>query len=247
MSASLSITEAQIFTALGNVLQSFGLVNAAGASIPIRQGQANRVASPPQADYALMWPLLNDRLSLNVDAFTDSSLTGSITGSVLTVTAVLAGSVAPGVALWALGQSAAQGVVLGQLTGVPGGIGTYQLAPAADLPSGTLYCGSRQAMQPLELTIQVDIHGPASSDNATRVSTQWRNQIGVNACQAQGAILAPLYNSSPRQIPFINDQDQYEQRWSLDLCMQVNPVLTVPQQFASNVSVTAQPVQSLAP
>lgn len=71
-----------------------------------------------------------------------ASITGSVTGNVLTVSAVGSGSVVPGAVL--AGTVGGSGVVAGtqivaQLTGTPGGVGTYALNyPEQSVGSGTL-------------------------------------------------------------------------------------------------------------
>lgn len=246
MSVTISVTEAQIFTALGNVLQSFGLVNAAGTAIPIVQGQANRVPAPAVADYAVMWPVGRDRLSTNVSTYSDNQITGSITANVLTVTVVKVGAVVPGQTLYGPNVSSAP-VILTQTAGPTGGAGTYTVSTTANAASGPIYCGAKGMLEPVMITTQVDIHGPSSADNATRLMTQWRSETGTQACEDQGGIISPLYADTARQVPFINDQDQYEERWSVDLYMQANPIITVTQQFATSAQVTVKSVQSLAP
>ena len=231
MSATISITEAQIFTALGAVLQSFGPVNAAGTLIPIVRGQVNRVPAPAAADYAVMWPILRERLEFNVTTYSDNIVTGSIAGNVLSVTAVANGAVAPGQTLYGPNVTGSP-VVVSQATGTPGGVGTYALNGSQTAASGPVYCGTKAMMQPQQMTVQVDIHGPASADNASRIATQWFDETGVQACLDQGAIIAPLYANPPRQIPFVNDQDQWEERWVVELVLQASPIVTVTQQFA---------------
>jgi hypothetical protein len=244
--SSISITEAQIFAAIGNVLTAFGLVSASGLAIPIVRGQVNRVPEPASPDFAVMWPIHRDRLATNVRLTSDNALTGSISGTVLTVSALNGGSVAIGQPVYGL-TTAPNTVILSQIGGAPSGVGTYAVSVAQTVPSGPLYCGTTQAMQPMELTIQVDVHGPASADNVTRIATLWRDQFGVDACQAQGDIIAPLYTSDPRQMPFDNAEQQVEERWSIDLCCQANPVVTVTQQFAAELTITTIPVDVIYP
>lgn len=64
---------------------------------------------------------------------TPGSLTGSIAGAVLTVTAVTAGYLSPGQTLAGAGVAAGTSIT-GQLTGTPGGVGTYSVSPATSAP-----------------------------------------------------------------------------------------------------------------
>lgn len=88
-------------------------------------------------------------------------------------------------------------------------------------------------------TVQCDCYGPLAQDNATIIQALWRDEYGVLQLATSGFDITPLYTSEPRNLTFINDQDQYEYRWSVDLHMQVNPILTVPQQFAAQLRMTA--------
>ncbi len=106
---------------------------------------------------------------------------------------------------------------------------------------------SIDAMQETEVTIQADIHGPASADNAARITTLFRDQFGVSAFQALGVALAPLYTSDPKQMPFDNGEQQIEERWTVDLTMQANITLTSQAQFADAVSVTTMAVDTAFP
>jgi hypothetical protein len=244
MAATLSITETAIFTAMNAVLQTFGLVNAAGLAIPIIKGQVNRVPEPGQPDFAIMWPLMRDRLATNVDTTIDSQVTGSIASNVLTVTHVILGSVLIGQALYGAGITVGCSVVK-QLGGTGGGVGTYSTTTTTDVGSETIYCGTNTLMQPTEFTAQIDIHGPSSADNAQRVTTLWRDEYAILGFQEIGAGIVPLYTSDPRQLAFTNAEQQYEDRWSVDLCMQINPVVTVTQQFADQLVATLYSVETV--
>ena len=247
MMTALSITEAQIFTALGGVLSQFGLASTSGAMpIPIVRGQVNRVPQPAQPDHVVMWPLLRTRLATNIDATTDAQFLGSIAANVLTVGHVVAGSPAIGQSLFGTGITPGC-AILSQISGTPNGAGAYQVSPTANVAYGTIYNGTDAITQKTELTVQVDIHGPASADNAARISTIWRDQACVDLFTANGGFVCPLYHSDPRQLPFENAENQVEERWSIDLAMQVNPVITLPMQFAGTLVATPIPVATVSP
>lgn len=95
--------------------------------------------------------------------------------------------------------------------------------------------GARYAMTSMELTVQADLFGPAAGDNSQIVKSMWRDR---NATEYFGTFNgAPLFASDLRQTPFVNDQQQYEYRWSLDLVMQINPTITVVQEFAASLAI----------
>jgi hypothetical protein len=47
----------------------------------------------------------------------------------------------------------------------------------------------------------------------------------------------PLYADDPRYMPFVNENQQYEWRWVLEACFQVNQTVVVPKQYADAVDV----------
>lgn len=245
MSATVSLTQTQIFIALVAVLSSFGLVSGAGVAIPIVRGQVNRVPEPKGADFVVMWPLARDRLTMNVDTWQDTIITGSIASNVLTVTNVTHGPILIGQGLY--GTNIATGCrILAQLSGTAGGNGTYTVSATPNHSSELMYCGTGAAMQETDVMMQIDVHGPASADNVARISTLWRDQFAVSAFVGLGLTLSPLYASDPRQIPFEDGEQQTEERWTIDLSMQANVTITTTQQFADELIATLTPVETLA-
>lgn len=89
--------------------------------------------------------------------------------------------------------------------------------------------------QGLELTVQIDCYGPTSCDWANTLSTLLRDNYG---CVALAPSCQPLYADEARMIPLVGGEEQYEERWSLDARLQVNPVVTIPQQYAKVLDLT---------
>ena len=85
-----------------------------------------------------------------------------------------------------------------------------------------------------QYTIQVDFYGPNSGDWALTFQTLFRDEYAV---QNFPAGIAPLYADDPVQLPLINGEAQWEQRWRSAAVMQINPVVTVPQQSATALGV----------
>ena len=92
-------------------------------------------------------------------------------------------------------------------------------------------------LNPTNAVIQIDVHGPAAADNAQIITTLFWSGYACDIFQASGFDITPLYNSDPRQLPYLNGEQQIETRWSIDLNLQVNAVVSVPQQFASALNV----------
>jgi len=242
MSATLSLTESQIFTALRNFLLSV-----LPAGVECVRGLDNRVPEPAGTNFVTMTPLLRERLETNVDAYSDTAFTGSITGNTLTVTNVSLGAITVGAQL--LGNNLAANTVVTALGTGTGGDGTYTVTPAQTLASQTIAAGVQTLMQPVKVTIQLDVHGPNSADNSQIITTTWRDDYAIEklALLNSGFDLAPLFHSEPKQIPFLNGEQQIEERWVIDLVLQANPIVTVPQQFASSLDVVLVDVEAKYP
>jgi hypothetical protein len=153
--------------------------------------------------------------------------------------------VLPGATLYGPGVTTAC-QILSQSSGPSGGPGVYATTPTADVSAQTMYCGTGAYLQETEVTIQADVHGPGSADNAARIATLWRDEFGFEALQGQNIAISPLYTTEPRQMPFDNGEQQVEERWIVELCMQANVTVTTTQQFADQFQVTTTPVETLA-
>ncbi len=105
--------------------------------------------------------------------------------------------------------------------------------------------------------MQLDVHDKPGADdkswnNASTIATVFRDAKGVayveDAWVAIGGTgespVTPLHADDPKQIPFRNDQDQTENRWVVMLRMQVDQMLTLPQEFADELEVTLIPADS---
>lgn len=241
MSISLSLTEAQTFQALGNFLLAATL-----AGTDVMQAQVNRVPETQAADFVLMNSVLQERLSTNIDSYADALFVGSIAGNTLTITAVEYGVLAVGSQV--LGFGIAANTEITALGTGTGGVGTYTVSGAPQtVSSEPIAAGVSTKLQPMKVTMQLDVHGPKSADNVALITTLFRDEFGVDQFRASGFDVTPLYMSDPRQGPFLNDEDQIEQRWVIDCVMQCNPIVTVPQEFADALNVTLIEVDASYP
>lgn len=234
-----SITESALQIALGDFI-------AAATGLPAGQviiGQTNRVASP-EGDYVVMWPLRRPRLATNIDTTADAKFTGSIAGATMTITDVITGQMNQGATVFGVGVAAGTSVIA-QVNGRPAGVGTYTIAPSQNVGSGTLSAGQTGIEQSTEVVYQLDVHGKNASDNAQSIATLFRDQYGVT--QFAGTGVTPLYCDEPRQLAFVTAAVEYEERWSIDLHMQFDPVLSVPQQYADAAIVNVISVTEAFP
>jgi hypothetical protein len=223
---NLSLTQSQTFVVLGAFLREI-----LPSGIPIVLGQENRVPEPEDENFVVVTPLLRTRLETNIDTYEDALFTGSIADDTLTVTAMQYGALSVGSTVF--GVDVATGTRVTALGTGTGGIGTYLVTPEQTVATPAfMAAGSQNLMQPTQLTVQLDVHGPLSADNAQVIATMLRDPYAVDFFAAANADVAPLYTSDPRQMPFSNGEQQIEDRWLVEAQLQVNPSITVPQQFA---------------
>lgn len=230
MTISLTPKQDDVFTVLRSVLTGF-----LPSGIPIVQGQVNRVPEPQGANFVVMWPMRRKRLATNVDGTVDTRFIGSIAGTTLTITTLDYGAVAVGSLIF--GVDVAAGTTVTALGTGTGGVGTYTVSSSQTVASTVMAAGVLNILQPTELTVQLDIHGEEGPNNAQTISTLLRDDYGVQAFLALGSTVVPLHADDPRQMPFVNAEQQYEDRWIVEVCLQVNETVQVPQQFADAVVV----------
>lgn len=233
-----SLSQDAINTALGAFLTAI-----LPAGVKVIVGQVNRVASP-EGDFVVMWPLRRPRLATNLEIDADTKFEGSITAGIMTVTHIDFGAILPGNPVFGTGVTDGTAVV-NQISGPTGGAGSYTIAPAQTVSARTLSASTVQVEQDTDCVMQLDVHGTASADNAQTISTLMRSPYAVDQLSPSGA--TPLYADDPKQMPFITAANQYEDRWVVEAHLQINPVVSVPTQFADAVAVTTVDVDVAYP
>lgn len=212
-------------------------------------GQVNRVPEVKGKEYLVLSVLRNTRLRTNVDTAADCKFTGAIAATAMTVSVLTSGAIAIGATVFGTGVAAGTTVV-DQVSGAPGGVGVYTVAPSQTVSSRTLSAGQMDLEQGAEYVVQIDFHsaGLQASDYAMTVSTTFRDPFATEFFAAQvPSYAAPLYADDPRQVPFINDQQQWEWRWVLEAHLQANPVVVIPQQYADEIDVGINSVDATFP
>lgn len=107
--------------------------------------------------------------------------------------------------------------------------------------------GTRNSKVSWEARVQLDVHGPNSADNSAIIATLFRDEYGCTVFASVNTEIQPLYCEEPKQMPFINGENQYEQRWIIDAAIQYNPITQTPQDFAGEVNVTIVSVDAAYP
>lgn len=224
-----------------SALRSF-LLNVLPSGVEVIAAIANRVPEPKSSTFVLMTATRYQRIETNIDSSNDVRYTGSIAANVMTVTNVNFGVIEAGAAVFGVGVDTATTIV-NQTGGTPGGIGTYTVSVPQSISIRVLASGSNLIQLNSQMTVQLDFHSVDNSaaDLANTVSAALRDPYGVNFFAGLTPPLngiAPLYADDPRQMPFINENNQAEWRWILEANFQINQVISVPQQYADSIEVT---------
>lgn len=233
-------TQSDIQTALRNFLLAI-----LPAGIEVIESQDNRVPEPVGPDFVEYTAIRRPRLATNIDDYADALFTGSIAGSTMTITAVAYGALVVGSTIFGVGVAAGTMVIaLGTGTG---GMGTYTVSPAQTISSEPLAAGVETLLQETEVVFQLDVHGPASADNVQIISTMFRDAYAVAQFATSGFDVTPLYADDPRQMAFVNENQQYENRWTVDCHLQCNQTISVPQQYFDVATVELVSVDASYP
>jgi hypothetical protein len=105
----------------------------------------------------------------------------------------------------------------------------------------------RGDLEKVMATVQIDVHGPLAADNAQIIETLFRSDWAVDLFATYGFDLAPLYIGQRKQIPFLDGEQQIETRWTMDACLECNPVVTNTQDFAASIEVEIVEVDATYP
>lgn len=86
-------------------------------------------------------------------------------------------------------------------------------------------------------TLQLDIHGPNSANFAQIISALCRDETGVDTFTSINPAITPLFADEPRQAPFLNAEQAYENRYIVEVNLQVDQTFTITQQSATTITV----------
>lgn len=81
--------------------------------------------------------------------------------------------------------------------------------------------------------MQLDFYGEQAFNRANQVAVMWRSVYTTNELQT----IQPLYNNQVRNMEFVNEQDQYEKRFMLEIALQYNPHYTYVEQSDTDILV----------
>ena len=230
----LTVTPTQ--SDIQDALRSF-LLSVLPAGVDAIAGMVNRVPEPAAPNFIVFTCIRRRRIATNLDSFNDCRFTASINGTAMVVTGVDVGTILEGAVLFGAGIAAGTTVVSG-----PGGVGVYVVAPSQTAPTTTVSAGQANYTQMTEVVFQVDVHSANvldSADMAQTITTMFRDAYATQFFAAANPAVAPLLADDPRQMPFLDAEEQFETRWMVEARLQANQtILGVPAQFADSADLT---------
>ena len=199
----------------------------------IIQAQVNRVPEPRVADFVLMTIIRFPRLATNLEAYADATFIGSIDGTVMTVESGTHGTISVGSPVYGLD------VLPNTYIRAPGEVdGQWIIGPIQAVTSRQLAAGLKTIMQASQCVVQLDFHGPNGANLSKIFTTIFRSENGVDMFAAINQNIAPLYCEDPRQMPFRDGEQQYENRYIVEANFQVNQTVSIGQQYAQALELT---------
>ncbi|OBX10411.1 hypothetical protein QV09_05525 [Gallibacterium salpingitidis] len=87
--------------------------------------------------------------------------------------------------------------------------------------------GNVEILQSTEVQMQIDFYGKTAAVNARVFCNLWRDFYScehLSHCQ-------PLYCDNPQYLPFTNEKNEYEERYTVTVHLTYNPVITHEQEF----------------
>lgn len=229
MTITVSITDDQINTALRTFL-----IAVCQAPFEAVVGQENVVPEPATPDFAIYTAIRRSRLGTNLDSGADCRFVASISGTTMAVTEVDYGTIKQGATVFGVNVAAGTTVQSGPSGG---GAGSYTVTPSQTVAAAVMASGAMDYTAQTEAVVQIDVHGPNSAQNAQVISTLLRDDYGVQLFAQSGFDVTPIHADEPKQIPFINGEKQWEDRYVIEAHLQINPVVEAPQQYAETVTV----------
>jgi len=99
-------------------------------------------------------------------------------------------------------------------------------------------------LTPINFEVQLDFYGPIAQQWAAETVSLFRDEY---ATQIFPSNIQPLYADDPVQIPLIDGEAQYLQRWRLAASLQYNPILSTIQQSMLGVEIELAPIDQTFP
>lgn len=90
--------------------------------------------------------------------------------------------------------------------------------------------------------IQVDIYGDSAGDRAVTLETVFASSYAYDLIKAIDARVAPLYSTAAIQAPMIDAEQQWQERYTLTVSLQVHMTASFPEPYFDKAEVSVDPV-----
>ena len=248
MSTTVFPTQSQIQQAIINYIAALCSLQ---AGVTVISGQGNRVSEPTAPIFVVVTPIRFTRLATNLDNYQNAEYTATINGTTMNVSAVKFGALQGGDPVFGIGLAGPYApTILQQTIGPPGGPGLYTIDLPQNISTPQMFAsGSQTFIQSSEVVVQCDFHSAdlTAGDLAQVISTTFRDEFATDyfaKLQYPLSLITPLYADDPRQVPFVNAEEQYEWRWVLEVRMEVDQEVFIPFQYADRIVADATSVQA---
>jgi hypothetical protein len=98
-----------------------------------------------------------------------------------------------------------------------------------------------------QMSFQIDCYGDGSADLAEKLNILYRDPYGVEMFAESGYGTVPLYAGEIQQAPFTDDSDQYEDRYTFEIELQVNSTVVIPLQSCNILNIDLVSVDATFP
>lgn len=94
--------------------------------------------------------------------------------------------------------------------------------------------------QATQSTVQVDCYGQGGADRMAIITALWRDSYACDWFRHNVPALTPLYAQQRQHVQFINEAQDYEERWTVDLILQANQRVT----YAEDTAIYPGPIST---
>lgn len=82
-------------------------------------------------------------------------------------------------------------------------------------------------IQPVQVAVQIDFFGDQAQARQAQFSTLWRDAYAFDWFAANGYPCRPLYSDDRQFQQFVNESQNYEQRWFCEAMLQIDQTIIV--------------------
>ena len=86
--------------------------------------------------------------------------------------------------------------------------------------------------QQVQVALQLDFFGSGAQSRLSQLSTLWYDAYAFDWFKSQGLPCRPLTIRQLRQVQFINESDNFDQRWTCEITLQIEQSVTISQETA---------------